>query len=486
MRPVATCAIVLGLSSVAAADVVEVTTNDDVEAAIAALQPGDELIVHGGTYTLAGRFSVTAVGTAAMPIVIRAADGEQPIFHRPDASENIWDIDNAEYLTIRGLEFSGGSAGVRISGARFLTIEGCEIHDTNDVALRANDGGARYEGLRILRNHIHDTDNTGEGMYLGCNTNACQVFDSLIEGNYVHHTNAPTVDQGDGIELKEGSYNNIIRDNVIHDTNYPCILTYSTVGNGAPNIIERNAMWGCGDHAIQSAADAVIRNNIILGSVANGIAMQVHQSGSPSNLVVVHNTVLHPTNTAISVSGATGSVVIANNAVYAQSGSAISGGGGTVTAVGNVGVGGGGVAAGDLATDFVAANYNNMPPVDVFPASGGGLVATGDVAHVVLDDFNGTPRDGIADVGAYRFSSTGNPGWVLAPDFKDLTPPPPGSVDASPSANDGAGGPDSGGGCGCRSSSPPSSLVLVLLVALVLSRSRGTLQAWSRSRKFPR
>ena len=80
-------------------------------------------------------------------------------------------------------------------------------------------------------------------MYLGCNNNGCRVANSLIEGNYIHHTNGPTVEQGDGIELKEGSYGNIIRDNVIHDTNYPGIITYSTVGNGPPNVIEGNLIW---------------------------------------------------------------------------------------------------------------------------------------------------------------------------------------------------------------------------------------------------
>ena len=263
---------------------------------------------------------------------------------------------------------------MRLVSARFVTIEACEIHDTGDVALSANSGG-EYEALRIVRNHIHHTNNTGEGMYLGCNENACRTFDSLIEGNYIHHTNGPTVEQGDGIEIKEGSYNNVVRDNVIHDTRYPCILTYSTVGNGAPNVIERNVMWGCGDHGIQAAADAIIRNNIILGSGSNGIAMQSHQSGAPSNLVVVHNTVLHATNDAISASDITGSVIIANNALYADQGYALRADGelAELVVTGNVGVGGaepasiGTITMGSLASDFVAASFSGTVPNDVFP-----------------------------------------------------------------------------------------------------------------------
>jgi MYXO-CTERM domain-containing protein len=457
LRSVLCCASCLLLTvSRAGAAIVELTPADDVEAAINAAMPGDEIVLGGGMYALTERFGISVSGTADAPIVIRAKEGERPILHREGADQNAIDVDDASYLVFRGLTISGGSHGLRLVQASFLTIEECEIHDTADVALSANSGGS-YEALRILRNHIHDTNGTGEGMYLGCNENACQMFDSLIEGNYVHHTNAPSVEQGDGIEIKEGSYNNIVRDNVIHDTNYPCILTYSTVGNGAPNIIERNVLWNCGDHAIQSAADAVIRNNIILGANANGIAMQPHQSGVPANLVIVHNTILHPSNAAITVSGLAGSLLIANNALYAQNGSAISLGGelGELVLSGNYGMGAFDGAAtefdgsGSIESDFVGASFSGTVPNDVFPAMGSGLIGAGDVMHLVMDDFNGTPRGGAADVGAYEFDPAGNPGWPLAPGPKGETPV------GEPGGSGGGGGQPSGGSAG--SGGAPSS-----------------------------
>ncbi|MBT8491514.1 MAG: right-handed parallel beta-helix repeat-containing protein, partial [Deltaproteobacteria bacterium] len=383
----------------ARAEVVSAGPADDVEGLIGGLQAGDELVLADGVYTLDERFLVSLTGTAESPIIIRAADGARPHFMRPEDNQNIWDIEG-EHLVIRGIEFSGGSAGLRFMTASFITIEDCEIHDTGDVALRANDSGT-YDSFRILRNNIHHTNNTGEGMYLGCNNDdGCRLANSLIEGNYVHHTNQASVTQGDGIEIKEGGYGNVIRDNVIHDTKYPCLLTYSAVGNGSPNIIEGNVMWNCGDHAIQTAADAVIRNNVILGSGSNGIAMQPHQSGDPTNLMVVHNTVVHPQNDAIRVSGAVGEIVIANNAVFAPNGRAISvAGDGPFTVVGNVGSGelvgvADGLAAGDLSTDVVDADLSGAPPMNVFPAAGGALVGAGDPRFVTEVDFNGTARNG--------------------------------------------------------------------------------------------
>ncbi|HMJ14717.1 MAG TPA: right-handed parallel beta-helix repeat-containing protein, partial [Polyangiaceae bacterium] len=209
----------------------EVGPGADVEAAMNALRPGDTLVLRGGEYTLTDAWHVTMRGTAQAPIVVRAKAGERPHLHRPLANQNVIDFDDVEHLLFSGIEISGGSHGLRLIRANNVTIESCDIHDTADVAVSANSGGD-YANLRIVRNHIHDTGGTGEGMYIGCNSNACRVHDSLFAENHIHHTNAADVTQGDGIEIKEGSYANVVRDNVIHDTGYPCILTYSTVGNG--------------------------------------------------------------------------------------------------------------------------------------------------------------------------------------------------------------------------------------------------------------
>ncbi|AKT37354.1 right-handed parallel beta-helix repeat-containing protein [Chondromyces crocatus] len=428
----------------------EIGPGDDLIAEIAALQPGDELVLQGGTYSLNPKLTIAVSGTAQAPIVIRAKAGEVPVITRPNANQNVINIEGSEHVVLRGLEVTGGSHGIRMNQARFITVEDCEIHETDDVALSANFAGSSYEGLILRRNHIHHTNGTGEGMYLGCNNNGCQVWNSVIEGNWIHDTNRASVSQGDGIELKEGSYNNIIRDNVIHDTKYPCILTYSTVGNGAPNVVERNVMWGCGDHGIQAAADAVLRNNVILSAAQDGIRSQVHQSGAPSNLIIAHNTIFKAQGNAVRISGATGSVLIANNALYAQNGAALTVAGDLAQLVvaGNVGVGSlsgtnsGFDGTGELGADFVAGTYGGAPPVDAFPAVGSALIAAGVAAHVVGDDFNGVAREGHADVGAYRFDEGGNPGWTITAGFKDLV----GSGGSGGSGDGGSGGTGDGGG----------------------------------------
>ena len=408
------------------ATTIEIDPSGNLKDAVNALQPGDILELTSGDYILTSRFGVTLDCSAALPCIIRAKSGHSPHVQRLNAAQNIMDIELSNHVTFKGIEFSGGSRGIRIFDSNFITLIDNHIHDTGDAAIAANDTNKTYNGLNISRNHIHHTGGTGEGMYIGCNFNACQVFNSLFEGNYIHHTNGASVSQGDGIEIKEGSWGNIVRDNVIHDTDFPCIITYSTVGNGPANIIERNLLWGCGDHAIQSAADTIIRNNIILGAAADGIRSQPHQSGTPNNLEIYHNTVFNTTGSALRLNGVTGTVTIANNALYSQSGFAIRASGtlAGVSVLNNIGQGSlvgistGFDNSGNLANDFINASFSGNLPQDVFPKTGSLLVNTANSQWNANDDFNVNSRAASLDVGAYRYSTEGNPGWVLAEEFK--------------------------------------------------------------------
>jgi hypothetical protein len=93
-------------------------------------------------------------------------------------------------------------------------------------------------------------------MYVGCNNATCVASNHLIEGNYIHHTRATSDGGNDGIEIKVGSYNNTVRNNVIHDTTsgrqYPCIFVYG--GGAGLNVVEGNAMWNCGEASTPSMA----------------------------------------------------------------------------------------------------------------------------------------------------------------------------------------------------------------------------------------
>ena len=404
------------------------------------LQPGDEVILAGGVYSDNRKLKMWQQGTAEKPIVIRSADGERAVITRPNANQNVINIEGGQYLTLRGIEVTGGSAGIRLGGglsgqpnsgdhSKFVTIEDSIIHDVGDTAISANNSGQRYEGMVFRNNEIYNTNDSGEAFYLGCNNNGCQFFDGLIEGNYIHDLKSSTVSQGDGIEIKHGSYNNIIRDNVIHDTNFPGIIAYGTAGNGDPNIIERNVIWNSNNQGIQVAADAIIRNNIVFNNGAENFRSQNHQGAKPGNLTIVNNTFITNGGDAIRVANTvTAPILIANNAIYARTREAIQVPiSNNITISGNVGIGNTipGLpeatfdSSGNLVADFTNVAWTG-PGRDAFPIVGSALVGAGDPTYMAADDFNGTPRTSTRDVGAYIFNANGNPGWTVTSGFKFL------------------------------------------------------------------
>ncbi len=409
------------------ATVVEITPVDNYRSAMQNLVAGDTLILHSGSYPLSSFLELVLNGTALAPITIRAAVGENPHIFYVNASQNIVNIRNSSYLIIDGIEFSGGSRGIRLQASSDITMRNCHVHHTAANAVSANDIGSNYARLIFVHNEIDHAGETAEGFYLGCNDDGCRIHDSLVANNHIHDLTGPTVNQGDGIEIKAGSYANIVRDNVIHDTAYPGITLYHVNGNGAPNIIERNVIWNSGDNGIQVTADAIVRNNIVLSATAHGIDAHPSQGGVVGNLVIVNNTVLKASGDAIHINGVSGSVLIANNALYANNGRAVYADGMTsqVSMLGNVGKGslsgviGGFNASGNITTDFTSANYSGTPPMDLVP-SAGLLVGSAASPQLASDDFNLRLRSPQADVGAYRANAVGNTGWLLQAGFKSL------------------------------------------------------------------
>jgi hypothetical protein len=427
MRIIGLAAALLAASSVRAA-VTEIGPTDDFRTIMQGLQAGDTLILDAGTYTLTSYFALTLTGTAAQPILIRAQTGQQPIVQYVDSSQNIVNLVNSTFVIVDGIEFTGGSRGIRIQGGGNITIQNCHVHGTAANAIAANDDGYVYANLNFIHNEIDHTGDTGEGFYLGCNDDACRIHDSVVANNYIHDLNGPDISQGDGIEIKKGSYANIVRDNVIHDTGYPGITMYDVNGNGAPNLIERNVVWATGDNGIQVTADATVRNNIVLSAAsgASAFASNNIQNGSAANLVVVNNTFLMPAGNGIKLNGVTGTATIANNAIYAPNGDAIAANG-TLTQLSVIanagqgslnGVSGGFSANGNLTADFFSATLSGAPPQNLIPM-GSLLPSAANVLLLAPDDFDGTPRHS-ADIGAYRANPSGTVGWVLAGNFKIL------------------------------------------------------------------
>lgn len=492
------------LVALARAATLDVWAGDDLWAALDALPPGSEVVVHAGTWTTqqpSGSWYRELVfnGTEAEPIVVRVAEGEAVrVEGDPAGSQNTWNVTGSWY-TVQGFEFVYGSHGLRVGGSSHGTFRDNVVHDTLDVGISMNRDGSAYDSMLFAGNEVYDTHGTGECFYLGCNDGACVVSNSIIEFNYCHDT--ATTEQGDGIELKSGSYGNVIRHNVIVNTNYPGITMYGTYG-GAPNRVEGNLVWGTVDNGIQIVGDVEVVNNVVIDAGAYGLCSKASQSATPDDLLVAHNTVLRAGAGCFRANDWDGvaDAVVANNALLCDGGTAVRLGGGTGAArfAGNVVVGSSAVTTG--VTDGGSAEALVVHPSgpDLFPLEGSALVDGGDGAAAGADDFDCRGRFDAPDVGAYEWFAGGAPAWALQGGFKPCTGKGGGSEDSAdtgavdtgptdtapvdtgptdtdledpvpPVVDDPAGepldGPKTPAGCGCAGApGAPTGLGLLLIV----------------------
>jgi glucose/arabinose dehydrogenase/chitodextrinase len=418
----------------------DTSCNEEFETVANSLRAGDTLILHGGTYSqTCARVLANLHGTAQQPILIRAATGEHPVLTRPirsngDYDQNNLEIDSSSYVTIQGLTFKGGDVGIRLIGTNHhIALDSNEIAETGNAALTANSGDT--DALTIRRNHIHHTGlfklgaTEGEGLYLGCNNATCRVTNSVVEFNYIHDLRGTSSGGNDGIEVKVGSGGNVLRHNVIHTTTvgtaFPCILVYG--GGAAPNVVEGNAVWQCGE-GIAALADAMVRNNVVLQSTT-GLASYPHeQVATLQNVTFANNTVSgHAECAALRWAGAT-NMLFTNNALYCGGTMALYGTGLTGPSVvlkrnavegPLVGANVDGVRL--LAGGAAALAFAAPTAMDFWPSSSSPLRGAADVASLPLTDFNGITRGASKDIGAFETKGLGqNFGWRVAPGFKVL------------------------------------------------------------------
>ncbi|MFM7129734.1 MAG: hypothetical protein ACKO0V_10295, partial [bacterium] len=122
------------------------TDGESLVRAVAALQPGDKLVIAGGTYSVSRMWDIRVSGTAGAPIWIEAEPGTTVRLTRPDARQNVLNIGQGgpvSYLCLRGIEITGGSHGLRLGQCSNVWIDKCHIHHTGEVCLSANSADTR-------------------------------------------------------------------------------------------------------------------------------------------------------------------------------------------------------------------------------------------------------------------------------------------------------------------------------------------------------
>ncbi|MEM7309664.1 MAG: right-handed parallel beta-helix repeat-containing protein [Planctomycetota bacterium] len=387
----------------------ETANGQRLKSAIQDLVPGDFLLVGPGTYSVDSLLDISKVATAAAPIRIVGAPGKRPVITRPNNGQNTINFGtggSAAYLVLSGFELTGGDIGVRLHDVNHMVVDNCRIHGITGtgIAVKSHD----VSHIHLIGNEITGTGGSpagpsaGEGIYVGGNFGNPVAHDMVIARNWVHHTSGT---QGDGIEIKQGSWGNWVMDNVIHDTPYPGLIAYGTGGKDR-NVLARNVIWNSGDVALQVQGEAIVRNNLAVAGDNGAFLSWDHQDLSV-NLEVTHNTFVGYSEAARlkSWSGRPG-MVFANNACYSKFEHAIrfENGSTGVAVAGNVAFGAvqglsSGYQPGTGLNDFVGGSWK-AENLLFFPKPGGVLAGSGSVNYSADRDILGTPRLAPFEAGA--------------------------------------------------------------------------------------
>ncbi|MBS0209641.1 MAG: right-handed parallel beta-helix repeat-containing protein [Planctomycetes bacterium] len=267
-------------------------------AAVLKAGPGDVVCFDAGTYPPLQ--IVDKRGTRDQPIVFQSVPGKEreATFSsgRRDAGVGII-VESCEYVEVRNLRVTESQKGIDCWSVSNCVIRGNQLEQLGQEALHVGrkhtyDDTKQFTGpashhVQLLGNKVNgtgkDKEEYGEGIYIG--TGAFlgdDTHDVLLEGNILHDISA------EGVELKPGTHDLIVRGNCIFNTHhhYNAAITVAIEGVPAGNgnyLIENNLVWDVKkvEHSVAGIGlghgNAVLRNNIVW-SVQNGAGIRLYQT----------------------------------------------------------------------------------------------------------------------------------------------------------------------------------------------------------------
>lgn len=431
------------LAPVAGAASLEVSPGDDLNGLIGSLSPGDEIILNNGIYEIDATLTIALEATEDEPVRFRAKNtGEAIIQAAPNAEGaypgTLLQIDSSAWVSVEGVVLQGDDTweqtddpryyGLIINASSNITVEDVEVHQVNRTAVYLS---GENNTIAFRRVHVHDVS-AGYGLYVGCSDASCWTSELTIEKSWFHDISG---DDAYGLYLAHGTQGAQVTDTVIYNVTRFGLYMGSTE-RGAENVAEGNAIWSVVDAAIFVEGAARIRNNIIFNVDGRGIWTRDPERGTYGDLVIAYNTVADTTGWAAELDdwqAAEGTLVLSSNALcnpvgygvqmdLVQVDTALPETPGYVA--NNVVCGlveGLDEYAGEIVPGGGFNDFSDAEGWNFYPVSGATLIDAGDPSADGWTpdiDFNGLPRTGAPEAGAYEFDGEGNPGWQVQEGFK--------------------------------------------------------------------
>lgn len=285
--------------------VVSLDDNGDfssIQDAINSAKAGDKILIKAGTYYESIKIKKSA--TQSDPIVIKNYANDKVVINGSKLKERTtWggliEISHSSYIFLSGLEVQhSNNSGILVENSNNIIIENIKSYDTTSSGIGVWESSA----ISIHSNEIELACNDGEQE---CITIAISN-DVNVTNNEVHH-NGKGTNGGEGIDIKEGSFNVIVKRNHVHHlhgSNRPALYadawdkhTYNILfDSNKVHDIEANAM------AIASEMGGLLErvtfvNNIIYDSHDGGFIVggwteggQVVKSNPVEHINIINNT----------------------------------------------------------------------------------------------------------------------------------------------------------------------------------------------------
>jgi hypothetical protein len=191
----------------------DVSTADELTAALAAAEPGARIRLAPGRY--AGHFTLAVAGTADAPVTV--CGPRTAVLDGGNDDGYTLHLDHADYARVAGFAVHGGQKGVVVDASSHVVVDGIAVSEVGEEAVHLRRGSSDNVVRRtVIRATGLRTAKFGEGIYVGsAKSNWCTYSDcrpdrsdrNVLEDNDIAATTAESVD------IKEGTTGGTVRGN---------------------------------------------------------------------------------------------------------------------------------------------------------------------------------------------------------------------------------------------------------------------------------
>lgn len=168
------CLMKIKLLSESSVNYIDVSTSEELLLAMRNAKPGDVIRIASGVYDYtayqgAQKFDSSAEGTKDAPIILTAADPDDPPVITGANTEHGYVIHiSGDYWILENLKVTTSQKGIVLDNSNHSVIRNCEVYNTGAEAIAIRDGSSF---CTVKDSYIHDTGlitpGYGEGIYIG-------------------------------------------------------------------------------------------------------------------------------------------------------------------------------------------------------------------------------------------------------------------------------------------------------------------------------